>query len=222
MKSFLILLFSITIIIFNQIFLFPQAGSSIGVKAGYGLSRYYFIVATPNKPITQNFVPVYQGGVSFSQINAKNCGIQVELNYVQKAWEETLGESGKYKAVFNNVELPFLSHFRIGRKNFAWIINMGMHVSYAFKSKIDSSGVHSINSIINYQNLDYNAFDYGVDGGFGFEIGKDKGIFQIQVMYSQGMRNIIDRDPTKVYRSLNQNVFLSMIYKIPLFRKQDN
>ncbi len=215
-------MFSLSIIFFNQNFLFSQGNAAIGVKAGYGLSRYFFIVATPNKPISQNFVPVYQAGVNFSQINAKNCGIQVELNYIQKAWEETLDESGIYKAAFDNIELPFLSHFRIGRKKFAWIINLGMHISYAFNSKIDSSGVHSYNSIINYQELDYNTFDYGVDGGFGFEIGKDKGIFQMQLMYSQGMRNIIDRDPTKVYRSLNQNVFLSLIYKIPLYRKQNN
>ncbi len=218
MKGLIILLFIISIFVSHQL-CYSQAGSSLGIKAGAGVSRYFLLVAADQEQILQNFVPVFQTGLVFSQLNEKNLGIQIELNYVQKAWEEKLPETGKYNVLFDNIELPVLTHLRIGKKKSAWLINLGLHVSYAFNARIDSSGVFTTTSIIEYNNLNYSNFDYGMDGGFGFEIGKERGIFQIQLMYSQGMKNILERDPEKVYRSLNQNLFLSCIYKIPLFRK---
>ncbi len=199
-------------------FCFSQAGTSLGIKAGAGLSRYFFIVAADQVPIYQNFVPVYQTGLIFNQLNKKNVGVQIELDYTQKAWEQTTGESGKYKVVIDNIEFPFLTHFRIGKKKSAWIINAGLHFTHAFNARVDSSGITN-GSIIEYAALKYSKFDYGLDGGLGYEIGKDNGIFLIQIMYTQGMKNIIERDPNKVYRSLNQSVFMSCIYKIPLSKK---
>jgi len=218
MKGSTILLLFISIFALQQR-CYSQASSSLGVKAGAGVSRFFLLVAADQEDILQNFVPVFQAGLVFSQINEKNLGIQIELNYVQKAWEEKLPETGKYNVLFENIELPVITHIRIGKKKSAWFINLGLHLSYAFNAMIDSSGVFTRTSIIDYNNLNYSNFDYGMDGGFGYAIGKEKGIFQIQLMYSQGMKNVLERDPEKVYRSLNQNLFLSCIYKIPLSKK---
>lgn len=97
---------------------------------------------------------------------------------------------------------------------------MGMHVSYAFNAKTDSSGIINGTSLVNYNALDYSKFDYGLDGGIGLELGKDKNVFLIQLMFSQGMRNVLERDPTAIYRSLNQSLFLSMIYKVSFSKKK--
>jgi hypothetical protein len=202
---------------------FSQARSTIGIKAGGGFSRYYFIRAD-RQSIKQSFIPIIQYGLVFSQINQKNLGIQCEIIYIQKGWTQNFDNSLKSYAVkLDNIEVPFLTHFRIGKNKTSFLINMGLHFSYSYNASVDSAGVTTDSLLVKYNNSSITPFDYGIDGGIGFEFGRDRGIFQVQLMFSQGLRNFIDRNkqnPLVVARSLNQCLSLSCIYKIPLSRRK--
>ncbi len=209
---------------------FSQSRSSIGIKAGTGFSRYFFLSppGTVRVEFSQSYVPVFQTGIVFSQINDNKKGInpslQIELNYIQKAWEQIFNDQNiKYTVFMDNIELPLLTHFRFGKKKNSLMVNAGLHFSYAYNVKIDSMGTSIKRTEIEYDSLEYHPFDYGLDAGIGYEFGRDNGVVVVQLMFSQGLKNYInraDQDPLVIYRSLNQSLFLSCIYKIPLRKKK--
>ena len=222
-KVFWFVILSTAYFIIAQQISYSQSGTSIGIKAGEGFSRYYFIRIDQGH-ISQSYIPVFQTGLVFSQINKKNCGIQFEINYIQKGWKQTFdSEPTTYSVKMDNIEFPFLTHFRLGKKKSAIIINMGLHFSYAYNLKVDSLGSALDTIALHYGNLKLSPFDYGLDIGLGYEFGRDRGVFQVQLMFSQGLSNFINRDtqdPLVIYRSINQSLFLSCVYKIPLTRKK--
>lgn len=213
--------FSFVFVVFPP--LNAQEGASIGFKFGSGFSRYYFALDPGlNEPINQDFAPVYEAGLVFSHQSGKAAGLQIELQYAQKAWQEKFDDGSKSNVLIHFIELPVLTHMRLPFKSgkSALIINFGFYGAYAFKETVELIGEVSDSTLINYHDFKYNKVDYGLRGGVGFEKKIGRGSVQIQAMYSQGLQDIIGRDRLKVYRSLNQSLFVSAMYKIPLSRNK--
>jgi hypothetical protein len=196
-----------------------QEGISIGIKAGTGFSQYLFQIVGAN--VEQDFAQVYQGGFVFNQMNKKNLGIQLELLYNQKAWQENIGASYKKKFVIDYIEIPIHSIYKIGKKKSGIVISAGLHVSFALQADSSITGVEipPDTTLIEYPPLQYSNWDYGLDGAVGYQFSIGRSLVLIQLMYSQGFRNMFERQYDSIYRSLNQSLYLNLIYKIHLGKK---
>jgi len=86
----------------------------IGVNLGVTESMVLF-----NPAIPQGFLMGYNGGIVFRYIAEKNVGMQAELNFSQRGWTES---SGLYSRQLNYIELPFMTHIYVGRKNRFFLI----------------------------------------------------------------------------------------------------
>jgi hypothetical protein len=194
-----------------------QTGFSVGFKAGYGYSQYFF-----RNFVEQNFVPVNQYGLVISQMNKKNFGIEIDMLYTQKAWEEKFISGYSKQVLINYLEFPFLSSYKLGKNKSGLLFYGGMHISYALSIDSLNQGIpaEADSSIIQYAPFEYNKFNYGLTGGIGYQLNLGRNIFQLQLMYSQGLQNLFERDYSKIYRSLNQNLYLNFIYKVSLVKRK--
>jgi len=129
----------------------------VGINGGITESQVMF------KPtVDQGYLKGYNGGIVFRYIAEKNVGIQAELNFSQRGWTES---SGLFSKQLNYIELPFMTHIYMGKKN-RFFINIGPKISYLLSEKTLLN--QEINSI-EYQHITsiQNKFDYGLCGGIG-------------------------------------------------------
>ncbi len=129
----------------------------IGVTGGVSESMVLF---TPT--VSQGLLQGYNGGIVFRYIAEKNVGMQAELNFSQRGWKES---SGLYSRRLNYIELPFMTHIYIGKKN-RFFINLGPKVSYLLSEKTILNKVSNSSEKQQTDPVD-NSFDYGLCMGLG-------------------------------------------------------
>ncbi|QGY46352.1 outer membrane beta-barrel protein [Maribellus comscasis] len=178
-----------------------------GIRLGGNVSRVSF---DPVQEQTYNIG--FHGGLVFRHISQKNLGIQIELNYMQGGWNETLANPNDYSRHLNYIQLPFLSHFNIGRGKTRVFFNIGPYVSYLL-SESEKMDLISEEEVKEYYGTDIdNHLEYGVSGAFGLSRRSSVGIFQIEGRVSQSMINIFRSDSEPFSGSLNQIGEISLIY----------
>ncbi|MBN1252725.1 MAG: PorT family protein [Bacteroidales bacterium] len=185
----------------------------MGVKGGIGASKYYF------QPfVKQDFTLVNKQGIVLNYLNNNGVGLQIEFNYTQKAWKEITVASNPQQMLLQYYEIPILTHIKIGKSLKSWpTISFGPHISllnnhkYTANSTIDTSIVD-----YNFNNGLYSEFDYGLDISLGYEFHTSIGNFQFDIIYSQGLKDILARNTASIYQSLNQNMFFEFSYKIKI------
>ena len=148
----------------------------IGVNYGITESKVMF-----NPAVNQGFLMGYNGGLVMRYIAEKNVGMQAELNFSQRGWNES---SGLYSRQLNYIELPFMTHIYIGNKS-RFFFNLGPKISYLISEKElinNVSGSTEVQQITKIQN----PFDYGLCGGLGllFTIGKNSLQLDTRAYYS--------------------------------------
>lgn len=145
-----------------------------GINGGYALSMVNF-----SPSVRQTFQPGYQGGVVFRHNSQKNMGVQAELNFMQRGWNE---ESG-YIRQLNYIELPFMSHFYFGN-TVQFFINIGPKLSYLLNDKV-LSPPSTPSQAEQYGALTL-PFDYGFCGGVGVQLklGRQIVLLDTRVNYS--------------------------------------
>ncbi|MCE1155513.1 MAG: PorT family protein [Bacteroidales bacterium] len=150
------------------------AETYVGVNGGYALSMVNFLPS-----VRQTFQPGYQGGVVFRHNSQNHMGVQAELNYMQRGWNE---ESG-YVRQLNYIELPFMSHFYFGNK-IQFFINIGPKLSYLLNDK-GLSPPSTPSQAVQYGELT-RPLDYGFCGGFGLQVrfGRQIVLLDSRVNYS--------------------------------------
>ena len=113
--------------------------------------------------VSQGYLLGYNGGIVFRYIAEKNVGMQAELNYSQRGWTE---KSGKYTRQLNYIELPFMTHIYIGKKNRVFL-NIGPKISYLISAKeLVNDTITS--TATQHKTFVQNPFDYGLCAGLGF------------------------------------------------------
>ena len=122
------------------------------------------------------------GGLVFRYNGHKYCGLQVELNYIQRGWRETLDSLHiRYKRSLHYVEVPFLMHLYFGSDRHRVFINAGPQVGYCFYDTSSGSGHPTATE--QYKPL-ANRFDYGIAAGLGYAIRtRSSGSFQIETRF---------------------------------------
>jgi hypothetical protein len=192
-----------------------QEGFSIGIKAGPGFSQFFF-----QRYVEQNFVQVFQKGIIVSHRDSKNFGVQLEVLQTQKAFEEIISESVTQTVSIDYWESMLLSTYKFGKRKSGIVLYAGMHFSNAIDA--DTSRIMPFSapdtSFISYFPFKYSNWDYGIGGGLGYQLCIGRSILQLDIIYSQGLRNLFDRKFSGIYRSLNQRLFLNLGYKFSLAR----
>ena len=145
----------------------------VGVKGGMTFTKVRFY---PN--VESSFLQGKTGGLIFRLISEPHIGFQVELNYIQKGWQEIpfIGEfaSTTYFHRLNYIDLPIMTHVNLGKKAVRFIFNLGPEFSFL---KSEDQGFKPNNTIPSdtegYKayygnNIDTN-FDILGTVGIGFE-----------------------------------------------------
>lgn len=95
----------------------------IGAQAGVSASATLFSPTVENLSL-QSIVWGGNAGVVFRYAEHKVCGVQAELNYMQRGW----GESSGYQRRLHYLEIPVLTHLYFGRGNCKGFFNIGPQI----------------------------------------------------------------------------------------------
>lgn len=166
---------------------------SFGVNGG---TNYNNVSFTPS--IKQKGYLAYTGGLTARYISEKYfamiCGVQLELNYSQRGWEENIEDNtNTYSRTMNYLEIPFLTHLAFGKeKGTQFFINAGPQIAFLLNEKENYSTNWDASNRPNNVNYQYGKmadkkFDYGLVGGAGIEVRTGIGNFLIEGRYYLGL-----------------------------------
>jgi len=209
-------------VILTAVLFFPvliNAQFDIGIKGGYGYSRYFF----QKDIINQNFLPVYNGGILFQYLNNKKLGIQSSIEFTQKGWYEETEELDYAKFKMDFLQFDFLSLFKFSsKKESGLFIKFGPYIAYSFSSQYNYLGDVD-NLALNYDSLStaYKKLDYGLKIGLSYKIKLKNGSLQLEMLYAQGLSHILERDVAGIFQSINQSLFINFAYTYTFGRKEE-
>lgn len=156
----------------------------LGVQGGVMASMVQF-----SPEVTQDPLKPYWGanaGLVFRYAGHKYCGLQVELNWMQRGWNET---DVYYLRTLHYIEIPFLFHLYFGKK-VRGFINLGPQIGYCFAEKGNNTSFsNDMEQKEQYYSID-NAFDWGVAAGLGI-VGRSKaGAWQLEARFNYSLGDI--------------------------------
>lgn len=161
----------------------------VGAHAGVLASMVYFSPTIEGiEPLTVPLSP--NGGLVFRYAGHKVCGLQVEVNYMQRGWHEGIAATDStagvdYRRQLHYIEVPFLMHLYFGNEHWRGFFNLGPQIGYCFLDK--QSGTKSTTSTHQYEEIQ-RPFDWGVAGGLGFYYRNSRvGIFQLEARFNYSM-----------------------------------
>lgn len=158
----------------------------IGGQAGVLASRVNFS-PTVNQTVTK---PLWgaNAGVVFRYARHKYCGLQVELNYMQRGWREPSTETTEeYSRRLDYIEIPFMSHIYFGKKVRGYI-NLGPQIGYLIYDNFPPSTAGD-EAVQQKQRTD-NHFDWGVTAGIGMYARTKAGVWQIESRFNYSLGTI--------------------------------
>lgn len=177
----------------------------IGINGGVTGSMVYF-----RPTVEQEYLLAYHGGLVLRYISEKHLGIQAELNYVQKGWQEL---NNSYAKRLDYIELPFMTHLYFGN-NTRIYVNIGPKIGYLIHEQ-ELLNTNSSSSEAQHLPVE-NKFDYGFAAGLGWLFNIKKQVFQIDTRANFSMSDIFSNDRRDYFdNSNNINVALSLAW---LFR----
>ena len=170
---------------------------AVGVNAGMNMNSVSFSPQIKQKSHTGMSLGLTARYISEKYFNMI-CGIQAELNYTQRGWQENIedGTENTYSRTMNYVEIPLLAHLAFGKdaldKGTKFFINLGPQIGYFISEKEKMSDDWNPNYRPNGVNQQYgkmveNKFDYGLIGGVGMELSTKAGHFLLEGRYYYGL-----------------------------------
>ena len=197
---------------------------AFGVNAGATLSKVRF-----NPTIKQENLLKYAGGVTVRYISEKSLGLQAELNYSIRGWDQEAdttyhdptelvqpSDTSRFTSSRSlaYIELPILTHiyFNMGDR-MRIIFLMGPQISCYLgeKSTYERKAFHPTPQKVQ------KPFDYGILGGMGLELRTGVGSFVLDGRYYFGLSDIFNSTKADYFQaSPNQVMNFKLTY---LFRK---
>ncbi len=170
----------------------------LGLNGGMTASMLYF-----NPTVSQSFLKGYNGGLVFRYIGKKSLGVQAELNYSQRGWQES---DGLYTRQLNYIELPFMTHFNFGNQ-FRYFFNIGPKISYLLSEDILIDNTQNSTAEQHIKAVE-NPFDYGFCLGLGALVKIKKQVFQIEARGNYSISTVFS-DAKKDYFNYSNNINVS-------------
>jgi len=202
----IIMFFEVGIDIFAQEKFKPK--TIIGINQGINIS---FVNFSPF--ISQNPKVGYSGGLVFIHVSEPRLGVQIEINYAQRGWDEFLISPKKYSRSLNYIELPFLTYFELGRKKFKFLLNLGPVISYLVSNTENIYLIEETQFKSHYQKSINNKFDFGLAAGGGFSLNTSIGVFQIEGRFTQALTSIFKESNNELFSgSQNQIIGIKLSY----------
>ena len=171
---------------------------AIGFNAGMNMSKVDFsprIKQTNQQGAAFGITARYMCEKYFKMM----CGIQVELNYSQRGWNELIedGSMNTYNRVMNYVEIPLLAHLAFGKdsrtRGMKFLLNLGPQFAYFISDKENMGGEEWNTSmrpngvVYQYGKEVENKLDYGIVAGGGLELSTGIGHFLVEGRYYYGL-----------------------------------
>lgn len=174
-----------------------RSNLAIGVNGGMNMSTVSFepsIKQKSHKGMEFGVTARYMCEKYFKMM----CGVQMELNYSQRGWQENIedGSGNTYSRTMNYLEIPLLAHLAFGKdeldKGAKFFVNMGPQIGFFLNEKEDMSdnwdASNRPNGIVQqYGKMVENKFDYGILGGLGVELSTKAGHFLLEGRYYYGL-----------------------------------
>ncbi len=194
MKKAVLLLFFVlfTSQIFSQIRL-EKPEMYIGITGGETGSMVNF-----NPSVDQTYLLGNNAGAVFRYISDRNLGVQAELIYTQRGWNEA---GDIFSRRLDYIELPFMTHFYAGR-GFRVFFNLGPKISYLINEKTLIDLTTESDAVQQTQNAD-NKFDYGFCAGLGFLLKIKKQVFQLEARGSYSMSDVYSNNKRDYFDASN-------------------
>lgn len=162
----------LAVILFVLITLSTQAQLSVGIRQGYGTFGIHLEPSSIEKYQVPYLLPNTGIVVIFNNIN--NAGIQMEINYAKKGWQEkdTISTNSYFKRTINYLEIPFYSRWEIGYRKVKPIIFAGPYLAFKLNEKTDSlnfSHIWNEYHPYNHYNQEIKNIDFGIKLGLGIK-----------------------------------------------------
>ncbi len=183
---------------------------SFGIKQGVSYSSVNF-----SPGINQGLTFGYQGGLVYKFQNEKLFALQLELNYTQKGWTESLDTiNNSYNRKMSYIELPLITQVVLGKRpKLKYYLNLGTSFAYLLSEKEDLVVNNEIYRKEYYDKPIEKKFDYSVLGELGLTYYTGIGEFQLGVRYQLTFTDLFDStDETVFDNSQNQLWNLSISY----------
>lgn len=194
---------------FSQTVLFDPSEKYIGASYGINNSMVMF-----NPTVEQNTVFLgTSSGVAFRYITENHAGLQIELKYSQRGWNEANGE---YTRRINYIEFPFLTHIYWGN-NHRFIVNLGPKLSYLLNESVIKNTTTNSTSEQHLKSV-YSPFEYGAAVGLGYNLHTKKaGVFEIEARGYYGLSNIFADSKSDYFSTSNYlNVSINLAWYLQL------
>lgn len=148
------------------------------------------------------------GGLVFRWNSHKSCGLQVELNYLPRGWQEQ-NSSGRYIHKLHYVEMPIMSHIFFGKKRGRGFINLGPQIGYCVW---DEGGVGDqlTPGGKQYEPIE-KRFDWGVTLGIGGGYRSRKaGMWEMEVRAGYSLGTLFGNRTTDYFKGMSSPLELSV------------
>lgn len=211
-----------TIILFLAISFSSIAQNEFKPEWGFGFNGGVTLSSLSLSPnVQQEMLMQYVGGITVRYISERNFGLQGELNYSLRGWQEKEDElvtQNRFAKQYAYLELPIMTHiyFDLG-KRVRLIFNLGPQISYCLNEKTlirELKGAAWDEIYPDYYYMDMQIpFDYGIVGGGGFELRTGIGNFILDARYYFGLSNVFKDSKSDLFqRSSNQVINIKLTY----------
>ena len=171
----------------------------LGGHAGVMASSMIFNPSVKGLNLIQSPVSA-NGGLVFRYAGHKVCAVQVEVNYMQRGWQE-LSEQANYRRQLEYIEVPFLMHLYFGGQHFRGFLNLGPQIGYCFRDT--EYGTKNPNYTHQYIPIQH-PFDWGLAGGLGLYYRTNKiGLFQLEARFHYSFGSVFDNHTTDHFSFAN-------------------
>lgn len=186
---------------------------AFGINGGPTFSKMRF-----SPSISQTNLLQYSGGVTVRYISENHFGIQGELNYSMRGWEDLTDDIflNKYHRSLTYLELPLMTHlyFHMG-KRMRVVFNVGPQIAYNLSEKWEMELYNGSEAREYYELPIQRKFDYGVKGGIGFELRTGVGSFVLEGRYYFGLSDIFNNKKKDYFAASSHQVLgINLTYLI--------
>ena len=166
----------------------------VGAHGGALASMYRF-----SPTVDQSWKKPFLGwnaGLVYRYIGHKVCGMQVEVNYMQRGWNEP---NNGYMRQLDYIEVPFLMHLYFGSKRARGLFHLGPQIGYCFRSVESGEVPEAYRGAVaigansktahEYAKIE-KPFDWGLAAGLGFYYrSKYAGVYQLEARFNWSFGN---------------------------------